>query len=127
MTTPIKPPSGSIVSTVAPESSKTSDLAKADFRAELVTTPDVRSSHETAPATPVNGPDALLASITSEIRAGRMSSATAVEAMVARALDSPMARALTPDAQQRMEAAIRSQLANDPALTSLVSDLDRAR
>lgn len=129
MSNSIKPPSGPIGTPVIPEQPKAGEASRADFRAELVTTPDIPSTRETGPSTPITGAGGIDATkaITDDLRAGRITTAQAVDALVARALDTPMANALTPEAKQRLESVIRTQLVNDPALAALVSDLDKGR
>lgn len=133
MTTPIKPPSGPTAAAIAstlPDTDKLSEASRAGFREELEATHATASTSiegdgatTTAGAGGIGGPDP----ITEALRQGQISPAEAVNAMVQRALDSPLARTLAPNARAKLESALRTQLADDPALRSLVGDLDRAR
>lgn len=128
MTKSIKPPS-SIGTPVVTELPKSNETSRADFRADLVTTPDIPSVRETTPSVSrtVSTGTAVTRALADELRAGRITPSEAVEAMVQGALASPMAKRLGPEALARLESVVREQLANDPALSALIGDLDRGR
>ncbi|MBC7172480.1 MAG: hypothetical protein H5U40_08650, partial [Polyangiaceae bacterium] len=62
-----------------------------------------------------------------EVEAGTIAPAEAVDALVARALASPMASALGPTARAGLEAHLRASLAADPVLGQMVEDLSKSR
>lgn len=68
-----------------------------------------------------------VASITDDLRAGRIDARTAVDRLVARALAAPDATALPPAGRAELEAHLRAALSEDPTLVALAKDLERAR
>lgn len=125
MTGPIKPPAPPIGTTPPSTVDAPRDPSRADFRAEALTTPE--SPTQRRGAGEVGAVDSALASIANDLKSGRLSPDGAVEALVGRALQSPMAAALSPSARANLESVIRAQLADDPALAALVADLGRGR
>lgn len=126
MTGPIKPPStptGGPAATSAVETPK--DASRADFRTEALTTPEIPSATRTAGGT--GELEGALATIAKDLQSGRIAPHQAVDALVGRVLDSPMAAALSPAARTKLESVVRAQLADDPTLAALVADLGRGR
>lgn len=66
-----------------------------------------------------------IAAIASEVRAGTLDAAGAVERLVQRALESSTAAGLPPAQKERLAELLRAQLAEDPTLQALQRDLGR--
>ncbi len=66
--------------------------------------------------------DAIKA-LSTEVQAGRMDAATAVDQLVQRVLSEGAAASLPPEHRARLEEVLRSQLAHDPALLALQKNL----
>jgi hypothetical protein len=64
-----------------------------------------------------------LRALATEVRAGRMDTATAVDQLVQRVLSEAAAASLPPEHRAQLEKVLRSQLANDPALQALQKNL----
>ena len=64
-----------------------------------------------------------LRALASEVRAGRLDPAAAVEQLVRRILAEGPASSLPPEQRARLEEVLRSQLAHDPALLALQKNL----
>ena len=67
----------------------------------------------------------MIRELADSIRSGATTKEQAVDTLVEKMLSSPMAVGLAPDARTRLEAVLRQQIAEDPALTTLVADLGR--
>jgi len=118
MTSPIKPPGGKppIDPAAAADGPKEGSADKAEgFREALGATETGDAS-----ATAVDGPTA---DVVADLRAGRIDAQTAVDRLVAQALESPMARLLDDAGRVQLEEHIRTTLAEDPNLAALVKDL----
>lgn len=113
MTGPIKPPSGTNVPPPDVSLEKTSGTDGARFREAL----EAQSSAEVRGAEQVGDP------VLAALREGRIDGPGAVDALVARALSSDVAKGLTPAGRVALEQHLRAQLADDPALARLVRDL----
>lgn len=123
MTGPVKPPVGPAGSVPTP-SVEARTPAGTDFRAQLDASREASAS--VASARPV-AKAGELDSLVTAMREGRIDAAQAVETLVARALDSETARGLSPSARAALEQHLRTTLADDPAMSQLVRDLERAR
>lgn len=64
-----------------------------------------------------------LKELATEVKAGRMDAATALEQLVQRVLSEGAAASLPPEHRARLEQVLRAQLANDPALQALQKSL----
>jgi hypothetical protein len=64
-----------------------------------------------------------VAAIASEIKAGTLDPAAAMERLIERALSSPTAAGLPPAQKERLAELLRAQLAEDPTLQALQRDL----
>lgn len=136
MTSSIKPP-GSSAPQPPPSAKSPDEGSRAGGADGGVTAPSfaeaaVRANASDAAATssrpsaelpppPVTPFDALAAALTS----GEIDTTDAVSALVERALDSPMAAALTDRGRERLAEHLRDSLANDPTLSGMVRDLER--
>lgn len=123
MTGPIKPPSTPGGATPASPVDSARETGRADFREEALTVPDRPGAAPEA----ASSLEPALAAIAKELREGRLQPSQAVDALVERVLQSPMARTLAPAARAQLETVVRAQLADDPALSALVADLGRGR
>lgn len=123
MTGPVKPPVGPAGSIPTP-SVEARTPAGTDFRAQLDASPEASASAASARPVAKSGE---LDSLVTAMREGRIDAAQAVETLVARALDSETARGLSPTARAALEQHLRTTLADDPAMSQLVRDLERAR
>jgi len=91
--------------------------------------------HETLQADGVGPADPIaratsaepIEALTEDLRAGRIGGAEAVEALIGRALSTPMARSLTAAARAELEAHLRASLEHDPSMVAMTKDLERAR
>lgn len=130
MSSEIKPPgAGGVPPAVGgADSSVPSEGTGEAFRAALEGTAPVEG---TAPAesTAQSATSASqgIEGIAAELRAGRVDSAQAVEQLLTRALSSASAQALPPAERARLEAMLRSAIAEDPTLAAMQKDLTRGR
>lgn len=69
-----------------------------------------------------NGPAAILAE---QLKAGTLSPAQVIDAVVTRALDSARAQGLPATERDNLEATLRAALVGDPTLASLGRELER--
>ncbi len=113
MTGPIKPPSGMPPTPLAVPTTGPVGVAETRFR-------DVAEATKTDAARPV---DVSVDPVVAALREGRTDAKGAVDALVARALESELARGLTPAGRVALEQHLRSQLTDDPAFARLVKDL----
>lgn len=115
MTGPIKPPSSKPpVSELVPKT--TEGAGSARFR-EALAAQDAETAQKAQGARATSDP------IVDALREGRLDAKGAVDALVARALESDTARALTPAGRVALEQHLRTQLADDPAFQRLIRDL----
>jgi len=128
MTSPIKPPGGAPPPRPAVDAGKEPTAARepvgrsfTDALAEAGGAEALRS-----PAS-ASGAAGVTATLADELRAGRIGPREAVEQLVARALASPAALALDPAGREALAAHLRATLVDDPSLSAMVQDLERAR
>lgn len=98
-------------------SAKPTEAPRESFR-------EVLDAPSGAARTSATGP---LASITDDLRAGKIDAATAIDRLVANALAGKDVAGLPPARRAELEAHLRAALAEDPALVALTKDLERAR
>ncbi len=122
MTGPVKPPVGPAGSVPIPPFEARTPVG-AEFRAQLDATDASAPAASARPAAQAGELEGLVASM----REGRVDTAQAVEALVARALESKTASGLSPSARVALEQHLRTMLADDPSVAQLVRDLERAR
>ena len=141
MSSPIKPPGGNTPGTNIPQDAvgheKRRGATGESFRAtldeprnEAVATEaarEVEGAHAAGSAHTVGEVDGAseVKRIAADLRAGRMDAASAVDALVARALESNAAMALPPAQRTELEAYLRTTLSEDPSLLALTKDLSR--
>lgn len=127
MTSPIKPPGSGGPPSIAPRdeakgASKSGEAKgpKESFKATMDNVAGAKAPEGVGRAASVGGVQEIAAAL----KAGKIDAAGAVEKLVARALESPAAQALNEVGRAQLEAQIRDAIETDPALQSLVSDLD---
>lgn len=120
MTSPIKPPGGKppVDPTAATDAAKEGSADKAEAFREAMGATEANASA----ASGADAPDAT-AAIVADLRAGRIDAQTAVDRLVAQALDAPMAQLLDDAGRARLEEHIRTTLSEDPNLAALMKDL----
>lgn len=122
MTSPIKPPSGPPVAPLTGPGTgadaRVGSPAGEAFKASLDA---VAGGAGTSSVAELSGAQQLAASL----RAGELTPAQALDAMVAQALQSPDALRLEPAARAALEQHLRTMLAEDPSLQELTGDLSR--
>lgn len=121
MTSPIKPPSGPPVAPLAGPSTGAGDVGSAGGEAFKASLDAVASGAGSSRVVEASGAQQLAASL----RAGELTPAQALEAMVAQALQSADAQRLEPAARAELEQHLRTMLAEDPSLQELTGDLSR--
>jgi len=67
----------------------------------------------------------IVAELSEALRQSQVSSAEAVDALIGRALDSALARRLTPAGRAELERLLRALVADDPHVADLVRQLER--
>ncbi len=117
---PGKPPGAPPVDIGQKEASSSAKGASEAFR-EVLTGAEGAQSVEGKSA--AGATDALRA-ISEDLRAGRIDASTAVDRLVARALDRMDTLALPPAKRAELEAFLRNALADDPTLSGLVGELE---
>lgn len=80
---------------------------------------------ESSPTEAVRSVGVEPAALAAALRSGAIQPAEAVEALVTRALASPIARGLSETARADLERMLRAALVEDPALVALGADLGR--
>jgi len=118
MASPIKPPGGKppIDPAASTDAAKGGSADKAEAFREAMGAADT-SSASGAEAT------SATADIVADLQAGRIDAQTAVDRLVARALESPMAQMLDEAARAQLEEHIRTTLIEDPNLAALTKDM----
>ena len=134
MTSPIKPP-GSTPGAGIPEDAvrpgEPRGVSGESFRSTLdgaapeaaaaESSRDVAAAQSTQEASRASEVTRLAA----DLRTGRIDTAQAIDALVARALESGAAKALPPAQRTELEAYLRTTLSEDPSLVALTKDLTR--
>lgn len=118
MTSPIKPPGGKppVDPAAATDAAKEGSADKAEAFREAM------GAAETPAASGAEATSAT-ADIVADLQAGRIDAQTAVDRLVARALDGPMAQMLDEVGRAQLEEHIRTTLAEDPNLAALMKDI----
>jgi hypothetical protein len=119
MTGPIKPPGAPSTPPSIQDAGRATTPARAEFREQLA---DAASGAQAAPAAPSSELEALVG----RVRSGELSAEQAIEALVTRALSSPMAARLDAAGRAGLEAHLRATLADDPVLAQARGDLARS-
>lgn len=70
-------------------------------------------------------PTTAVSSVASDLEAGRIDGATAVDRLVEDVLNGPMAAGLDARGREALEAHLRASLEDDPSLAAMVRDLSR--
>ena len=118
MTSPIKPPGGSVPPLAPSNATQGVDPKAAEsFREAL----EVGETPKTVATEGPSGVEAVVA----DLRADRIDAAEAVERLITEALQGPMASMLDSAGRSELEAHLRETLADDPNLQALVGDLER--
>jgi hypothetical protein len=117
MTGPIKPPGAPSTPPSLPELGRAAEPARTDFRDQLT---------EGATKAESAAPTGELAALAARVRAGELSPEQAVDALVERALQSPMAAALDAAGRAGLEAHLRAALEDDPVLAQMRGDIARS-
>jgi hypothetical protein len=131
MSTPIKGPGGAAPGAGLPEAegpsgTKTEGTSES-FRDALDKTGEpgqASASRTEASQVPAADP---VTNVAADLRAGRIDVATALDRIVARAMESGPASTLPPAQRRELEAFLRQSLADDPSLLALTKDLERGR
>jgi len=124
MTSPIKPPGGTKPPGMDPtDAAGGADKARNADRAERFQEAMAPGTNETTSA---EGAQDVATDVTQPLRAGEIDASQAVDRLVAAALESPMAQQLSPAGRADLEAHLRATLADDPNLSQMVEDLERA-
>jgi hypothetical protein len=124
MTGPIKPPGApsttpSIQDLARQDLGRAEGPARAEFRDQLAEGP---TKAQSAGAVPTTELEALAA----RVRSGELSPGQAVDALVERALTSPMAAGLDDAGRAGLEAYLRAALEDDPVLSQMRGDVERS-
>ena len=127
MTSPIKPPGGGPPK-IAPtptldgiEKADGAGAAKGPKESFQATLDKVDNAQSVQAASPSKGAEGIAAAL----KAGQIDGATAVEQLVARALETPAAKELNEAGKAALEAHLREALQSDPALSELVDSLEK--
>jgi hypothetical protein len=124
MSSPIKPPGGKPAGGVSPEDVAGTGSAKGPGKAAEAFRDALEGARGADASTAAGAADPVRA-VAADLAAGRIDAATAVDRLVARALESGGARGLPPVRRAELEALLRASLAEDPTLVSLTKDLER--
>ena len=127
MTGPIKPPGapGATTPTPAEEVGKAGQVGKGEPGAFQETL--AADAAGATGASKTSAASSVSTSVAADLRSGAINASEAVDRLVAEALQSPMASSLNDAGRQALEVHLRESLADDPSLSSLVSDLDRGQ
>ena len=129
MTSPIKPPGGVPPGSVLPEVGATGDInwedgihesqaPKKSFKAVLEKVTEVQGAAGVELLRGVDG-------VAEALKSGQIDAATAVERLIARAMESSAAQQLNDAGRAALEAHLRQTLENDPALAQFVDNLKK--
>lgn len=101
--------------------------SKEAFRAALDATTNVDAPTGAVAPTGVGATTELRdpAAIAGALKTGAVTPEQAIDALVAKTLESPMALSLSPAGRADLERTLRSALANDPTLLAMQADLGR--
>ena len=133
MSTPIKGPGGAAPGAGLPEAegpsgTKTEGTSES-FREALESADKSGEAGQASAAARTEASPAAdpVSNVAADLRAGRIDVATALDRIVARAMESGPASALPPAQRRELEAFLRQSLADDPSLLALTKDLERGR
>ncbi len=117
MTSAIKPPGSGGKPPIDPKAdvAKSDEATSAEFRGALETS-DTSGTTATAPPTGVEG-------IIADLQAGRIDASTAIDRIVADAMNGPDAATLDAVGREELERHLRTALAEDPNIAGLARDL----
>ena len=125
MTTPIKPPGQGVATTSTPDVDASRGPGSAKSTGESFQSTLEKTSQASSSRAPVAA-DALR-SLVDDLKAGRTTVDAALDRLVARALDSGMAKSLSAARRVELEKALRSALLEDPSLQALSKEMERGR
>lgn len=125
MTTPIKPPGQGLPPTSTSDvegTAKSAGTAKTgeSFQATLERTSQASKSANV-------GAPAAIGALVDDLKAGRITLDGALDKLVARAVGSGPAKALSAAQRTELESMLRNALAEDPHLVALTKDLERGQ